>query len=259
MPWNKTFDSVISNYHMNGFKRRVNSNAYYSPTVDRFFAVDSFDPYTALEIAQILSSKMPAIVVCILTSQDIIIDSTNCIEYTIKEKNLKSGPASVLYGRQTPTLHKVPNGTTVLKKVEGFPKDFKDNEQYQTFLKFHEYAKFTILCWHAMKLSAALHNLLPTEEISENILQDLVPDNMVVPADNSNGKLDVSISKKTRQILYTSNSIEEALRSIEEIWNLNASAMTISWRKHFYYFMELPDPKEKDQVKKVDRLTLGAL
>lgn len=255
--WEKTVDSDIANFHMNGFRRRFNANAYYSPSVDRFFAVDTFDPYTALEVAQILSSKMPGISVCILQATDITMDNTNCINYTIEEKNLTVGPANILYGRQTPTLAKIPKGMNIVKLVSTQHVDFNNNERYQQFLKFHEYAKFTIQCWHAIKLTDALQNILPTETYADDLLD--VPEGMSVPPDSTNGYLTVSVKKHAKRILYTSNSPEEALDRIKQIWVENDTGAIIPYRKTFYALLELPEPTEFTDNIRIDRLTIGSL
>lgn len=255
--WEKTVDSEIANFHMNGFRRRTNANAYYSPSVDRFFAVDTFDPYTALEIAQILSSKMPGISVCILQATDVPMDNTNCINYTIEEKNLTVGPANILYGRQTPTLSKIPRGVNIIRPVGHPHVDFDNNERYQLFLKFHEYAKFTIQCWHAIKLTDALQNILPTETYAEDLLD--IPEDMNVPPDSTNGYLKISVKKYVKQILYTSNSPEQALDQIKQMWIDNDTGAIIPYRRTFYSLLELPEPEGITDTIRVDRLTVGSL
>jgi hypothetical protein len=255
--WEKTTDTIIANYHMNGFRRRINANAYYSPSVDRFFAVDSYDPYTALEVAQILSSKMPGISVCILQATDVTMDNNNCINYTIEEKNLTVGPANILYGRQTPTLSKIPLGVNIVKLVDTPHEDFNNNERYQLFLKFHEYAKFTIQCWHAIKLTDAVQNILPTETYADDLID--VPEGMNVPADSTNGYLKISVKKYVKQILYTSNSADEVLSRIKQMWIDNDTGAIIPYRRTFYSLLDLVEPAEFTETINVDRLTIGSL
>ncbi len=255
--WDKTHDSIVANFHMNGFRRRSNSNAFYSPSVDRFFAVDGLDPYTALEVAQILSSKMPGISVCILSPNDVVMTNTNCIEHTIEEKNLTVGPANILYGRQMPTLAKIPADTTIVKHV-GLPKgDFADPAMWAQFLKFHEYAKFTIQCWHAIKLADAIQNILPMESYVHELLD--APSDMAIPPDSTNGLLDVSIKTHVKRILYTGNSPEEVLEKIKQMWIENNTAAILPYRRFFYNVLGITPPAEFDNAENVDRLTVGAL
>lgn len=253
--WEKTHDSMIANFHMNGFRRRMNANAYYSPSVDRFFAVDGYDPYTALEVAQILSSKMPGITVCILQSTDVVMDNFNCINYTINEKNLTVGSANVLYGRQTPTLTKIPKDVNIVKLGTTPLLDFDTPEQYNKFLEFHEYAKFCIRAWHAVKLTDAINNILPMEDYTSLID---VPHRFNVPADSTNSG-DISYKKAIKRILYNSNSIEQALADIYTMWTTNLTATTIPHKRYFYSMLEIPDPDQGNEVHSVDRLTLNGV
>jgi len=255
--WEQTHDSIIANFHMNGFRRRPNANAYYSPSVDRFFAVDGYDPYSALEIAQLLSSKMPGISVVILQATDLVMDNVNCIEHTLEEKNLTVGAANILYGRQTPTLAKIPLGINVVKKVDGPSLDFQDTERYKTFLAFHEYAKFVIHCWHAIKIANAVHNILPMETYASNYID--VPEGMSVPADSVNGSSSISMIRQVGKILYTSNDQQEALDRIKQLWLDNATAAVLPFRRMFYHVMQLPEPLEGKDVGNVDRLTIHSL
>ena len=255
--WEKTHDSIIANFHMNGFRRRSNANAFYSPSVDRFFAVDGLDPYTALEVAQILSSKMPGISVCILCPTDIVMDNTNCIEYTIEEKNLTVGPANILYGRQMPTLAKIPVNTNIVRHVGAPTGDFADPERWTQFLKFHEYAKFTIQCWHAIKLADAIQNILPMEAYVYELLDK--PDEMDVPPDSTNGLLSVSVKTHVKRLLYTGNSPDQVLEQIKQMWIDNDTAAILPYRRFFYNVLGLEQPAEFTDINNVNRLTVGAL
>jgi len=254
--WEKTTDSIIANFHMNGFRRRSNAHAYYSPTVDRFFAVDTFDPYTALEVAQILSSKMPGITICILQGTDVVMDNANCINYTIEEKNLTVGSANVLYGRQTPSLTKIPLGVNIVKLGPTPLLDFDTPDQYNKFLEFHEYAKFCIRAWHAAKLTDAINNILPMEDYTSLID---VPAGFNVPADSTNSGMDISYKTAIKRILYNSNSVDHALAEIYAMWSKNLTAITIPHKRFFYSMLEIPDPDQGTEVHSVDRLTLSSV
>lgn len=253
--WEKTTDSVIANFHMNGFRRRTNANAYYSPSVDRFFAVDTLDPYTALEIAQILSSKMPGITVCILQATDVVMNNIDCVNYTIEEKNLTVGSANVLYGRQTPTLIKIPFGTNIVKPATT-ALDFDTPDQFNKFLEFHEYAKFCITAWHAAKITDAINNILPMEEYVSLID---VPAGFQVPADSTNSTSSLSYKTQIKRILYNSDSVEQALADIHTMWSTNMTAITIPHKRFFYSMLEIPDPDAGTEVHRVDRLTLNGV
>lgn len=248
MSWGNTFDSKISSFFMNAVKKRSNANVYYSPGVDRLFAVDTFDPYTSLEIAQILSSKMPAIAVLILHKDEIFgVNNGNCINYTIKDKNPIPGQAALLFSRQMPVIRKL--DAPQLTLADDFPPDYNYNENLNTFLLFHEYAKFVIRAWHTAKLCDMTHNLLPMN-VYDGFLKDIKPEGWATPPDNANGSSKLGITTEIKKILYFSDNIEEALERIANMWRENNTPLTLHWRKQFYALLEEEtEPEDLQQAK----------
>lgn len=236
MNWGRTTDTKLSSFFMNGFGRRANANIYYSPGVDRLFAVDNYDPYTAMEIAQILSSKMPAIAVLILYKDELKeVNNGNCINYTIKNKNPIPGQAALLFSRQMPVVKKLLSPQLVL--VEDFPADFNYNENLNTFVLFSEYAKFVIRVWHTAKICDMTHNVLPMGAYN-SFLADVKPEGWTTPPDNVNGDSNIGITTEIKRILYFSDNIEEALERIADMWRANNTPLSIHWRKQFYALIE---------------------
>jgi hypothetical protein len=240
--WERTFDAPTAWYHMNAYKKRTNANAYYSPGVDRFFAVDSLDPYTAYEVAKILSSKMPAISVCILTTNDPTIDNTNCHEYTIRNKNAIQIGSSVLFNRQHPSIRKLPPESLEHVGPE-LSADYTGNENEKTFNLFKEYARFTIQVWHAAKICEMCFNYLPMEDYAVLFNQSM-PEGFSAPADNANGELETGITNEIKKILYNSNSTTEALDSIAAMWRTNLTPHTTYWKDLFYKLIEVTPPAD---------------
>jgi hypothetical protein len=229
MDWGKSVAAKISFFFMNMSRKKLNAHVYYSPGVDRCFAVDTFDPYTSMEIAQILSSKMPAILILVLHRDEILeVNNGNATNYTIMDKSPIQGNA-LLYNRHSPSIRKMQK--PVLVECANWPDDYNDNDHQDIFLHFSQYAQFVIRCWHAAKLSELFTNTLPLSQYNE-VIGHMVPENFSVPSDsNTSG---ISITQEIRKILYTSNHIEEALDAIEELWRQNNTPMTIFWRRMFY-------------------------
>lgn len=239
--WNATYQAKVSGLHQNQFQRRVNANVYYSPGVDRIFAVDTLDPYTSLEIAQILSGKMPAIAVLVLSKNDTMdINNFNCIEYTIKNKNPVVGHAALLFSRQMPVLRRFENNELI--KETAFPPDYDNNENLNTFLMFHEYAKFTIRAWHAAKTTDSIHNWLPMNRYAQDFFLDCLPQDFSTPHDNLNSASSIGVIAEIKKILYFSDSIEEALDQIADVWRNNDTPLSQHWRQRFYALLEGPEP-----------------
>jgi hypothetical protein len=240
--WDKTYDSGSQWFHMNGFKKRTNANAFYSPGVDRIFAVDAFDPYTAFEVAIILSGKVPGISVCILDTSEPWLDNSNCHKFTLKDKSILSPGSSVLFNRQIPLIRRLPPKSLI--ETTSMPLDYTDNENYSMFLKLQEYTKFVIQAWHSAKLCEVMFNFFPMETYAKDFLTDELPKDFSVRVDSGNAELKTGITKEIKKILYLSNSSDEALISIKDLWKNNTTPFTVYWRDLFYKSLELPVPDE---------------
>lgn len=240
--WNKTYDAKTADFHMNG--RRQNANVYYSPGVDRMFAVDSLDPYTALEIAQILNSKVPGIAVCILTRDDVTINNLNCHEFTLKEKHLFEQSVSVLFNRHTPTIRKIKPQS--LQLTDSMPLDYlPGSDKYNIFMSLKDYAQFVIQAWHAAKICEMYFNNFPMKLYADELIADgVIPADFNLPVDSSDGVLELGITKEIRKILYSSNNATEALDLIATMWRTNTNPWTKPWRDLFYNLIETPVPAD---------------
>jgi hypothetical protein len=240
--WEKTFGAKTSNFHMNAFKKRSNANCYYSPGVDRFFAVDTLDPYTSLEVAQLLSGKMPGIAVCVLSVNDAFMLNENCHEYTLQEKQVFALGASILFSRQIPAIRRF--GEQSVRHVgPEMPPDYRNNENFEVFMKFKQYAQFVIQAWHAAKTCDMQFNFMPMEQYADDYFDVLNP-GFETPADNVNGELRSGITKEIKKILYFSSSHEEALEKIAQMWRENNTPLSVYWRAQFYNLLEIDPPAD---------------
>jgi len=238
--WDKTYNAGFNWLHMNGFDKRNNANAFYSPGVDRIFAVDSFDPYTAFEAAIILSSKVPGITVCVLDTSEPFLDNSNCHRFTLKDKSILSPGSSVLFNRQLPLIRRLPKNSLIEK--EEMPIDYKNNENFEAFIMLQNYSKFVIQAWHSAKVCEIMCNIFPMETYAKDFLTDCLPESFSLRVDNGNADLKTGITKEIKKILYHSNTCDEALNLIEAIWKNNTTPLTVFWRDLFYKSLELPVP-----------------
>lgn len=240
--WEKTYDSGFSFLHMNGFKKRSNANVFYSPGVDRFFAVDAFDPYTAFEVAQLLSGKVPGISVCVLRVDEPWLDNNNCHQYTLKDKSVLSPGNSVLFNRQIPLIRKLLDLSVV--HVGAMPSDYIDNDNAKAFQALQEYTRFVIQAWHCAKICEMYFNFMPMESYAAEYFNDSLPEGFATPNDNVNGELKSGITKEIKKILYFSNSPEEALAAIADIWRSNLTPFSIHWKDLFYKILDVAQPDD---------------
>ena len=61
---------------------------------------------------------------------------------------------------------------------------------------------------------------------------------------NVDAELKTGITKEIKKILYLSNSSDEALSLINDLWKNNTTPFTSYWRDLFYKSLELPVPEE---------------
>jgi hypothetical protein len=146
-----------------------------------------------------------------------------------------------------PVIRKLDEPQLVL--AEDFPPDYNYNENLNSFLLFHEYAKFVIRAWHTAKLCDMTHNLLPMNSYN-GFLKDIIPEGWAMPPDNANGTSKLGITAEIKKILYFSDNIEEALEKIADMWRENNTPLTLHWRKQFYALLEeATEPEDLQQSK----------
>lgn len=237
---------ILGAWNMNS--RRRNSNLYYSPGVDRLFLVDNMDPYTAFEVAHILSSKIPAIAILVADQDAPVIENEDCHLWTLNSKNVYVQGASILFGRQIPAFRKL-REPGMLTKVDDLPLDYQSEEGRAAFADLQRYAKFVLTAWHAAKISEMHCNFLPMAQMTNNFFQNEMPDEFERPADSVNGSTKTGITQEIRRILYYSLDQDEALASIEQLWLTNNTPHSRFWRALFYNILSMPIP---DSIQSTD-------
>jgi hypothetical protein len=73
-------------------------------------------------------------------------------------------------------------------------------------------------------------------------LFDTAPTEFACPVDNIKGSCTQGITRTIKQILYTSNSVDEALAAIEQLWIENNTPSSVPWRSLFYKILEIDEP-----------------
>lgn len=246
--WGHTVKAKIKWFHMNS-GNRVNANAYYSAGVDRIFAVDNFDPYTSLECAQILSSKMPCIAILILNRNEITgINNANCFNFTVQNKNPNRLGSALLSSHHWPVIRKMTEPQLIF--TEDWPEDYRPGTRnHEIFLEFHNYAKFVIRAWHAAKICEMAHNVFPMDLYKNKLFRGIAPDDFRAPIDADNEEF--GITDRIRQILYFANSIRDALDQLEAFWLNFNTPFSERWREFFYYLLEsVEEPESLKSLRK---------
>lgn len=208
-----------------------NMNALYSAGVGRFFAVAGIDQFTTFEIAGILSSKMPTIAVFSIPDQKPPFFQDNCTEYGLVDKNIFKNS----YEKQVP-LFKSLNLDNIVHLGE-MPVDYNQKtnlQNWNVFRKFQNYALYVIRAWYSAKMCDMIYNALPMESYSKNFVGCLPEGVFEIKPDASMGTTKVGITTEIKSILYFSNSEQEALESIEKMWERNNTVYTNAWRRSFY-------------------------
>jgi len=253
MAWEKTYNSGFASFYGNSFGKRVNANIIYSPGIDRIIAVDSFDPFTAVESAQILSSKLPLLVGVLTKADDMDINNENCLEYTVKEKNAMVGFSSILVSRQTPIFKRIQGG---IQRV-GPSVEYNEGDRKEVLLQLHEYAKFVIQAWHAVKVLDLIFNIYPLGVYADDYFDNSIPPEFKTPYDNTNIPTETGVKQEMKKILYRANTPAEALQQIEDLWATVPDA--VLFRNAFYQVLDIPLPDRLKDITYTGNLTAFAV
>ena len=161
-PWLTGNDAEYSKLY--GLARgKHNGNAIYAPGIDRFILTESFNFLLTIEVAQILSSKLPT-QVFILGNEVRDFSNLNCLEHTIADKRKYNITGSnILVARQTPVLHRAVDVNSVSRV--GIPKDYSKGAAREYLFKLQEYGLFVLRCVHAIEYADAFCNYFPLKSI----------------------------------------------------------------------------------------------
>lgn len=226
-------------------------HAFYSPGVGRFFSISSLDEFTAYEVAQILSSKMPSIVLFAIEGNTPPFFHDNSHEYGLLNKNAFKDS----YERQTPICKKMDMDN--ITKLGEMPVDFnpKSNiENWKVFSQFKDYTEFVMRVWYAAKRTEMIHNFFPFENYALEFFRDSLPEDFEAKPDVSLGKTKIGIKREIKEILYYGNSEQDVLAKIKKMWEENSTVYTGKWRGEFYRIAGI-DPAIKELPKTLEDYT----
>ena len=216
----KQFDPFYGNYIV------------YAPGLDRILFVDQFDPYTAVETAQILSSKVSLVVGTLKNEPEF---KHNCLEYTLKDKNIMYASSSIFYSRQWPSFRRL-NSTV---EHTGWPEDYTEKVAKEALEDLQELSIFTAKCVKAIRITNLIFNVLPSNHII-NELNGVDTSGLHVPVDQTETKDGVSVT--LLRILYKATNKGHAMKLINEFWAKIPDV--VLYRNQFYQMIEEEQTEE---------------
>lgn len=195
----------------------------YLPVMNRFLLVNNFDFWTALDTANILSSKT-ATMVYGLPDIDFDFNNTNCLEYRIIVNQVREADKGAML-RQTPLL-KVMHDTDLIFNA-GYPEDYLDTDKRQSLTALKEYAEYVHSRVFAINIIDASCNRFNTAKFVNQYVPVEWTNRISTRANWSAVDTDLTeftntnVSSSLKRILYLSNTPEEADNSIAEFWQQN--------------------------------------
>lgn len=236
-PWMTGNNAEHAKWSASSYGKK-NAYAIYATGIDRFLILEGFSLFTALEVARILSSKIPVQV--FLLGKDVPeISNVDCHEYTIfNKKSIVIDGSNMLTAKQTPVVNALTDPDAI-KKV-GIPKDYQSSEYLEMFFKLKKYAFFVMRCVNAINISDAVRNTRNLNEIIDAYMPDSIPEDFNIMIDYSTATY--GIKNTIKSILYKADSIEDALSQIENLW-YDSGYMMVTHRNTFYHYLGIPVPE----------------
>jgi hypothetical protein len=236
-------------------RRRI--HGIYAPGLDRFILVDYSDVWVTLETAEILCSKL-ATVAYVLHTINFDFGDHNCLDYAITNKtNQVTGRASIVNRRQNPTLRFIPYATNPIEWAGPNP-DYDSPEGVEILRQLQEYAGFVLDTVYAIRVTDAIMNW----EDGQRFIDSYIPGKLLESVD---GKIthhyDRSDSERgvffqIRYALYISLTIEEAMKRIEDIWELHQGQQEYLMTS-FYNHWGRPMPAKFERTKTYRPVTIS--
>jgi hypothetical protein len=218
--------------NQNGSRKKF---AIFAPGLDRFILIDNYDRLILLQIAEILSSKIPTMVYVLSEDADNLNDS-NCMSYTIFNKTQEKVLATnIMAARQQPITKYLSYETKIVEV--GIPKDYVNNMEILDRLA--EYSHFVKKNVYAINQTEDFCNAFDTSKFANQYLDSNWIDQVSIKSDFSNLKNGVFFELK--QILYFSNSVEEAELNIINLWKCNSQDQDHLMRG-YYRMLGVPVP-----------------
>lgn len=244
-PWADHSDPFLKTFYPQSWGKQ-NGYALFSPGIDRFILVDSYDPWIMLETSRVLSSKISNIVY-VLDRPTELFDNSNCLYYSTKNKvdEKTYGGPTVMAHRQNSFMMKIRPDSII--KTE-WPIDFNDPDRKNALLKLKDYAEFCLRVIHAITLAFNFKNPFPEKYYLETYFQNEYPSDFTVRADNTSCIEGMELLIKN--ILYSSESLNDALEGIHTAWRTYSQGDILGYRQSFYFFMGLEQPHDLEDLGK---------
>lgn len=214
--------NVMATYETKPFDPFYGNYIMYSPGLDRIIFVDQFDPYTAVETAQILSSKISLVVGTLKNEPEF---KHNCLEYTLKDKNIMFASSSIFYSRQWPSFRRL-NSTV---EHVGWPDDYVEDVAKESLNDLQEFAIFVSKCVKAVRITNLIFNVLPSSHII-NELNGVDTSGLHVPVDQT--EVEEGVSVTILRLLYKAKDKKHAIKLINEFWSKVPDV--VLYRNQFY-------------------------
>lgn len=234
----------MATYETKNFEPFYGNYMMYAPGLDRIVFVDQFDPYTAVETAQILSSKLSLVVGTLKNEPSF--GGKNCLEYTLKDKNLMYASSSIFYSRQWPSFRRL-NSTV---EHVGWPDDYTEEVAKEALNDLQELAIFIAKCVKAVRITNLIFNVLPSKHIIEE-LSGIDTNGLSVPVDQT--EVEDGISVTILRILYKARNKNHAMKLINEFWSKVPDV--VLYRNQFYQMIDEEQSEELKQNRFSGRVT----
>jgi hypothetical protein len=207
-------------------KDAANLYVLFSPVFDRFLVVDNLDPWIVVETGRILSSKVLTVAYVLEQSE---LNNDNCLLHGTEHKRGENmyGASSVNSLKQSVSMTEFGRNNVVHK---GWPSDFSDVDRRQALEKLQEYSIFVLECLHAITIATNYRNVFPESDYLNEFFEGQCPEDY---------KVEHNTLKEIKNILYHSQSKEQALVSIDSVWPIDTSG----YREMFYTVSGFKKPK----------------
>ena len=194
---------------------KSNCYALFSPAVDRFIIIDNYDLWAMVETGKLLSSKFSSIIYIFDRPTPEELNNSNCLEYSTLHKVFETGYGSPLSSshKQTSTLRKILPDMVVHK---GMSPDYAKPDRLEMLYRLREYCLFTLRAVYSITLSNEIMNYFPESHYRENYFKHDLPFDFRVLHDST--KSPNGMMHEIKNILYHSNTVEEALEKIDIAW-----------------------------------------
>lgn len=220
---------------------KLNGNTIFLPGVDRFLITDHYDLWAMVDTAKILTSKCSLVVYVLNRPTPIKMTNSNCLEYSTRHKKFEPE-----FGSPLVTRHKE---TASLKKIQpdnvlhmGWPEDYDNPAGRAILARLQEYALFTLRCVYAIRLAQEHRNFFPEKYYTDTFFKDDFPEEFKSIPDMSTAPH--GMEHEIKNILYYSNTVDEALAKISEAWSKYSLTDISGVRQYFYKILGIIEPDE---------------